>query len=107
MKKAQLDDMFKGWFVGDFNPTAFSTDQCEVAVKTYKEGDSDAAHYHKLAHEITLVLNGTVSMLDQTWQSGDIVVIEPCEVSSFTALTDATLVVVKVPGAKDDKYLAD
>jgi quercetin dioxygenase-like cupin family protein len=107
MKKAQLNDMFKGWFVGDFNPTAFSTDQCEVAVKTYKEGDSDAAHYHKLAHEITLVLNGTVSMLDQTWQSGDIVVIEPGEVSSFTALTDATLVVVKVPGAKDDKYLAD
>jgi quercetin dioxygenase-like cupin family protein len=107
MKKAQLDDMFKGWFVGDFNPTAFSTDQCEVAVKSYKEGDSDAAHYHKLAHEITLVLNGTVSMLDQTWQSGDIVVIEPGEVSSFTALTDATLVVVKVPGAKDDKYLAD
>ena len=107
MKKAQLDDMFKGWFVGDFNPTAFSTDQCEVAVKTYKEGDSDAAHYHKLAHEITLVLNGTVSMLDQTWQSGDIVVIEPGEVSSFTALTDATLVVVKVPGAKDDKYHAD
>jgi quercetin dioxygenase-like cupin family protein len=107
MKKAQLDDMFKGWFVGDFNPTAFSTNQCEVAVKTYKEGDSDAAHYHKLAHEITLVLNGTVSMLDQTWQSGDIVVIEPGEVSSFTALTDATLVVVKVPGAKDDKYLAD
>jgi len=99
--------MFKGWFVGDFNPTAFSTDQCEVAVKTYKEGDSDVAHYHKLAHEITLVLNGTVSMLDQTWQSGDIVVIEPGEVSSFTALTDATLVVVKVPGAKDDKYLAD
>jgi quercetin dioxygenase-like cupin family protein len=46
-------------------------------------------------------------MLDQTWQSGDIVVIEPGEVSSFTALTDATLVVVKVPGAKDDKYLAD
>ena len=107
MKKAQLNDMFKGWFVGDFNPTAFSTDQCEVAVKTYKEGDSDAAHYHKLAHEITLVLNGTVSMLDQTWQSGDIVVIEPGEVSSFTALTDATLVVVKVPSAKDDKYLAD
>jgi quercetin dioxygenase-like cupin family protein len=107
MKKAQLVDMFKGWFVGDFNPTAFSTDQCEVAVKSYKEGDSDAAHYHKLAHEITLVLNGTVSMLDQTWQSGDIVVIEPGEVSSFTALTDATLVVVKVPGAKDDKYLAD
>ena len=107
MKKAQLDDMFKGWFVGDFNPTAFSTDQCEVAVKSYKEGDSDAAHYHKLAHEITLVLDGTVSMLDQTWQSGDIVVIEPGEVSSFTALTDATLVVVKVPGAKDDKYLAD
>jgi hypothetical protein len=31
--------MFKGWFVGDFTPTAFKTDACEVAVKTYKAGE--------------------------------------------------------------------
>lgn len=104
MKKAHLNDMVKGWFVGDFTPTAFNSDQCEVAVKTYHKGDSDAAHFHKLAHEITLVIEGEVSMMDSTWRKGDIVVIEPGEISAFSALTDATLVVVKIPGAKNDKY---
>ena len=30
--------------------------QCEVAVKSYQKGDIDAAHFHKLAHEITLII---------------------------------------------------
>jgi len=107
MKKAHLNDMVKGWFVGDFTPTAFTSDQCEVAVKTYQKGDSDAAHFHKLAHEITLIIEGEVSMMESTWRKGDIVVIEPGEVSAFSALTDAKLVVIKIPGAKDDKYLVD
>ena len=54
-----------------------------------------------------MVLDGTVKMLNKTWQSGDVVVIEPGEISSFEALSNATLVVVKVPGVKDDKYLVD
>ena len=104
MKKARLNDMAKGWFVGDFTPTAFTSDQCEVAIKSYQKGDGDPAHFHKLAHEITLIIEGEVSMMDSTWRKGDIIVIEPGEVSSFSALTDATLVVIKIPGAKNDKY---
>ena len=105
MKKAHLNDMAKGWFVGDFTPTAFTSNQCEVAIKSYQKGDSDPAHFHKLAHEITLIIEGEVSMMDLTWRKGDIIVIEPGEVSAFSALTDATLVVIKIPGAKNDKYL--
>ena len=105
MKKAHLNDMAKGWFVGDFTPTAFTSDQCEVAIKSYQKGDSDPAHFHKLAHEITLIIEGEVTMMDLTWRKGDIIVIEPGEVSAFSALTDATLVVIKIPGAKNDKYL--
>ena len=104
MKKAHLNDMAKGWFVGDFTPTAFTSDQCEVAIKSYQKGDSDPAHFHKLAHEITLIIEGEVRMMDSTWRKGDIIVIEPGEVSAFSALTDATLVVIKIPGAKNDKY---
>ncbi len=106
MKKAHLSDMVKGWFVGDFTPTAFASDQCEVAVKTYQKGDSDSAHFHKLAHEITLILEGEIRMMDSTWRKGDIIIIEPGEVSAFLALTDATLIVIKIPGGKDDKYPA-
>ncbi len=105
MNTTKLGEMVKGWFVGGFKPTAFSTEACEVGVKTYKAGDNEAAHYHKIATEVTLVLSGTVSMRDQTWSEGDIIVLKPGDITAFEAITDATTVVVKVPGALDDKYV--
>lgn len=106
MKHARLDDMTKGWFVGAFAPSAHVTDACEVAVKHYKAGEREDAHVHKVATEITLVLSGTVRMAGREFGAGDIVVLEPGEVTAFEALTDAVNVVVKTPGALDDKYLA-
>lgn len=105
MKHARLDDMTKGWFVGAFNPTAHNTDSCEVAVKSYKAGDHEAAHYHKIATEITLILSGTVRMAGREWGAGDIIVLEPGDVTDFEAITDAVNVVVKTPGALNDKYI--
>jgi quercetin dioxygenase-like cupin family protein len=105
MKHARLDAMTKGWFVGAFSPTAHSTGSCEVAVKYYSAGDREAAHYHKVGTEITLVLSGRIRMAGREWIEGDIVVLEPGEVSGFLALTDAVNVVVKTPGALNDKYL--
>jgi quercetin dioxygenase-like cupin family protein len=107
MKNFHIDNMIKGWFVGDFSPTVFSTKDCEVAVKKYKAGDHEGAHHHKVATEITVIVSGTVRMLGKKWEAGDIIVLEPGTVTDFEALTDAVNVVVKVPGAKDDKYLND
>lgn len=106
MKHVKLDTMLKGWFVGQFSPAAFKTDSCEVAVKRYKKGDSEVAHFHKIATEITLVLSGSVKMFNKQWTEGDIIVIEPNEATSFEALTDVITVVVKIPGVMDDKYCA-
>jgi len=106
MKAARLEDMVKGWFVGAFAPTAFHTDACEVAVKTYRAGDSEAAHYHKIASEITAVISGEVRMCGKRWGAGDIIVLSPGEITSFTCLKDAVTVCVKLPGALQDKYEA-
>ncbi|NAO55449.1 hypothetical protein [Pseudomonas syringae] len=105
MKTARLEDMVKGWFVGGFEPAVFSTESCEVGVKTYKAGEKEAAHYHKVATEITVLIAGSVNMRDQVWHAGDIIVLEPGDITEFEALTDATTVVVKVPGALADKYV--
>lgn len=105
MKSFKLNKMFGGWFVGNFSPTSFQTEACEVAVKKYNKGDKEESHHHKIATEITLVLEGRVKMLQKEWQTGDIIVIEPGESTSFEALTDVVNVVVKVPGATNDKYL--
>jgi len=101
----RLEDMFKGWFVGDFDPTLVRTQACEVAVKKYQAGDAEALHHHKVATEVTLVLSGRVRMCGREWGEGDIIVLEPGEATDFVALTDAVNVVVKTPGAKNDKYL--
>lgn len=99
--------MFKGWFVGNFKPTAYKTDACEVAVKKYSKGDYEETHFHKVATEITLVLTGKIKMKNKEWSAGDIIVLSPGEPTDFQALSDATNIVVKVPGASDDKYVVD
>jgi quercetin dioxygenase-like cupin family protein len=107
MKTAHLDDMFKGWFIGNFTPTVLSTETCEVAVKRYRAGEQESAHFHKIATEVTLVLSGQIRMAGKEWGPGDIIVLSPGEVTDFEALTDAVNVVVKTPGATNDKYLVD
>lgn len=107
MKVKHLDDMVRGWFVGNFEPTLYKTNDCEVAVKSYKAGEYEEKHYHKVATEITVIVKGKVRMFDQEFSEGDIVVVEPGDATDFTALTDATNVVVKLPGANDDKYIVE
>lgn len=107
MKKSHLDQMLKGWFVGDFLPTVLQTRDVEVAVKTYKAGDYEERHYHKVATEITVITQGRVSMNGIEYRQGDIVVIEPLESTDFMALEDCMTTVVKYPGAANDKFLGD
>lgn len=104
MERHHLNDMVKGWFVGDFDPTVLRTQAAEVAVKVYQPGDYDAWHYHKIATEVTLILHGRVRMNDSIYQTGDIITIRPNEGTDFQALEPTTTVVVKVPGAQNDKY---
>jgi hypothetical protein len=104
MKNFHLEKMVKGWFVGGFSPTALSTDACEVALKSYKSGDYEGEHYHKISTEVTLIISGRVQMLGQEWGEGDIIVLNPNTVTDFYAITDVVNVVVKVPGAVNDKY---
>jgi len=104
---ARLDDMFKGWFVGDFQPTIFNSKDVEVAIKYYKAGDVEELHHHKVSTEITVVVEGQVRMLDKIWSKGDILLLEPNTSTSFEAITDAINVVVKLPSAKNDKYISN
>ena len=105
MKIFKFKDMIRGWFVGEFEPTAFSTKDCEVAVQKYKLGDYEPKHMHKVATEITLILKGKAIMNGIEYNEGDIIVIEPGEATDFRPLMDTTNVVIKVPSVKGDKYL--
>lgn len=104
MRVEHLDYMTKGWFVGNFEPSLYKTNDCEVAVKSYRKGDKECKHYHKIATEITVIVKGKVKMFDMEYSEGDIIVVEPGDATAFEVLEDAMNVVVKIPGANNDKY---
>jgi quercetin dioxygenase-like cupin family protein len=104
MRTARLEDMVKGWFVGDFEQSVLRTSACEVAVKHYKAGEREDLHHHRIATEVTLVISGTVFMCGRQWGAGDIILLDPNDATDFEALTDAVNVVVKMPSVPGDKY---
>lgn len=106
MKTSKLKDMFKGWFIGNFEPSLYKTNDVEVAIKEYKSGDYEERHHHKIATEYTAVVSGKVRMNGIEYGAGDIIVMEPGEATDFECLEDGTVnVVVKIPGANSDKYI--
>lgn len=105
MKVFNLDSMKRGWFVGNFEPSVYKTEEFEVAVKKYSCGDYENAHFHKIATEITAIISGQVKMNGTNYKNGEIIVINPGEYTDFECLEDGTItIVVKIPGANDDKY---
>ena len=104
MKILPSDSMIGGWFVGNFEPTAYKTDQFEVSYKIHKEGEKWPAHYHKAATEINYLISGQMTIQKKTLKSGDIFILYPYEVADPTFQTECRLIVVKTPGKPDDKF---
>jgi quercetin dioxygenase-like cupin family protein len=105
MKTANLKDMVKGWFIGDFSPALMRTECVEAAVKYYNKGDYESAHCHKISREITVVAKGLVKMNKREYAAGDIILIEPGETTDFECMEDGTVtMVVKIPSLTNDKY---
>jgi hypothetical protein len=60
---------------------------------------------HKVADEITMIVEGMVSMNGVKYSANDILLIEKGDATDFLAVTDAITCVVKLPCVKGDKYL--
>lgn len=105
MEKFMINDMKRGWYIGNFSPSALVTKQFEVCYTTHKKGELWEKHYHKVATEITLVIRGTMKINDTIYKQGDIIVIHPNEVADSSFIEDTELVIVKTPSDVNDKYV--
>lgn len=94
-----------GWFIGDFEPTAFRTNKFEVALVKHTQGQKWETHYHKVATEINLLISGKIQINDEVFVSGDIFVISPNEVAAPQFLEDSEVIVIKTPSDVNDKYI--
>jgi hypothetical protein len=107
VEKHKLEDMVKGWFIGNFEPSLFKTNDVEVGIKKYSAGDYENSHYHKIATEFTVIISGSVEMNGVQYFENEIIKINPGIKTNFKAITDVITVVVKMPGANNDKYEID
>ena len=95
----------KGWVVGHFPEALLHCDEAEVAIKHYKAGDYEPTHVHKVADEITIVIDGMIKMQGLTYCNNDVILMPKGMSTDFQALTDVTTCVIKLPSVKGDKYL--
>ena len=90
-----IDNMIQGWFVGDFTPSAFKTDKCEIAIKKYLEGDIEPLHKHINADEIVCVLQGKVQIQDIEFKPSEISYVKVNEPTNLIALEDSVCLFIK------------
>jgi hypothetical protein len=102
-----VDQCIKGWLVGDFAPSLFTSKDVEVGVKYYKSGDFETRHVHKIITEYTIVLSGKVRMNDRVYGEKEIVTINPNESTDFECIEDAITLVIKTPSIPSDKHICE
>ena len=106
MRIHKLQTMTKGWFVGDFLPSAYKANY-EIGLKKYAAGDIEPRHHHRLATEFTVVVSGKISMNGVVFYEGDIIQVDPFEDIKFECIEDATTVILKTVSVSGDKYITE
>lgn len=107
MKIHKINDMTKGWFIGDFEPSVLKTKDFEVGHHKHKKGDPTHNHYHKESTEINVIITGKMIVNGKELSKGDIFSFEPYEVAEAEFLEDTELIVVRNGSAPNDKYSAE
>tara|TARA_Y100001963_G_C6401981_1_gene274479 strand:+ start:146 stop:469 length:324 start_codon:yes stop_codon:yes gene_type:complete len=107
MKILKMDKMIGGWFVGDFEPTAYRTKDFEVCYKFHPKGEVWPKHYHEKSVEINYLIRGTMTIQNTNLAPGDIFVLDRGEIADPIFLEDCEIIVVKTPSAPDDKVVIE
>ncbi len=101
MKLNRIENMKGGWFVGNFEPTCYKTNDFEVSYKVHKRNEIWDTHYHTTVTEINYVIRGKMILQGQTLVQGDIFTLYPYEIADPIFIEDTEIICVKVPSSND------
>jgi hypothetical protein len=101
--KHRIEDFKKGWFIGNFEPSLFKTNNVEVAFQKHKKGDVIIPHYHRMGKEYTLIIKGKEKINGDIYVEGDIFIIEPYTIAEVEILEDLEVLVIKEHSGSYDK----
>jgi quercetin dioxygenase-like cupin family protein len=101
----KMENMKGGWFIGNFEPTAFKTDQFEVCYKDHIKGEKWDSHYHKEGTEINYLIEGKMIIQNKELNKGDIFILHPFEIANPEFVEDCTVLIIKTPSKPGDKFI--
>jgi quercetin dioxygenase-like cupin family protein len=104
MHLSNISDYYRGWFIGNFEPSLLKTSDFEVGILNHKKGEYWAPHYHKESVEYNVLISGKMIIQGRELNSGDVFVFDKGEVADPIFLEDCKLVVIKVPSIPSDKF---
>lgn len=104
MNIRKIDEMYRGWFIGNFEPSILKTADFEVALLSHYKGENWPKHYHKEADEVNVLLSGSMSVNGIELVPGDILHVEKNEIVDPIFHEDVKLICVKFPSVPGDKY---
>jgi quercetin dioxygenase-like cupin family protein len=105
MKIEKIKNFKNGWFIGNFEPSLFKTENFEVSVQFHAKGFIGVKHYHKKSTEYNLILKGKINICGNELSKGDIFIFSPNEISESFFMEDTEILVVKNFSDPSDKYL--
>lgn len=104
-KVYKMKDMFRGWYVGNFEPSAYKTTDFEAGYLLHKKGEQWDVHYHKFMTEVNFLVKGKMILNDIELTEGDIFLIDKKEIACPIFLEDCYIFVLKIPSVPGDKII--
>lgn len=101
MELNNLDNMIGGWFIGNFEPSAYKTNTFEVSFKLHPKNQIWDIHYHTVVTEINCIVRGKMIIQNTKLSQGDIFILKPYEIANPIFLEDTEIICVKVPSIND------
>jgi quercetin dioxygenase-like cupin family protein len=104
MTKHNIKDFWRGWFIGDFEPSLLKTTEFEVGLLTHSRGEAWPKHYHRIGTEYNVLVSGSMTVNDTLMAPGDVFVFHPGDVADPIFHEDCQVLCVKTPSIPGDKY---
>lgn len=103
VKQNRLQNMTRGWLVGDFEPSILRSKEFEVGIMRHKKGEFWPPHTHNQITEYNLLLHGKMKMNNELIEEGDVFIIPKTMLTHAIFLEDCEVLCIKLPSITSDK----
>lgn len=104
VKKNSLNNMTRGWLIGDFEPSILRTKDFEVAIMYHKKDEMWRPHVHNEITEYNVLLHGKMKMNNELIEKGDVFIIPKNMLTHAVFLDDCEVLCIKLPSVPSDKH---